>query len=501
MSKQGLIVDIFAGFGGASVGIEEAFGRPVDIAINHDRVAIECHERNHPKTTHLHADVWEIDPLEATGTRPIDFLWASPDCTHFSRAKGAKPKDKNIRSLAWVVRDWAVLKRPRVIGMENVSEFQDWGPLDDKGRPIAGSKGETFRAFVAMLRDLGYSVEWRVLNAADYGAPTARMRLFLFARRDGLPIVWPEPTHGPGREHPYRTAAECIDWTIPCPSIFLTREEANAAKIRCKRPLAEKTMIRIAEGVRRFVLEAGDDVFVTYAQHGGCNRSAHAPMHTITASTKDQNCIVVPTLIQTGHGERPGQAPRVPGLHKPLGAVCAGGSKRGLVAAMLTKHYGGVVGTDLRRTTGSITARDSHAITAASLRERGKPLQGGEPGSGGSMVIPEADRSEQVWAFLMKYYGSGANCASLLHPMHTITAKDRMSLVTVRGVTYEIVDIGMRMLQSHELLAAQFGRFAPLCDLSGVKKQGDQIRLIGNSVPPEIVEQLVRANIAELCPA
>ncbi len=471
---SGLIIDLFAGFGGASVGIEAAMGRSVDVAVNHDPVAIGCHASNHPGTIHLTSDVFEVDPVSVTRGRPVDVLWASPDCTHFSRAKGGKPRKQNIRSLAWVVRDWARDTRPGRIFMENVMEFRDWGPLGDDGKPIKARKGETFRAFVAELESLGYRVEHRVLNAADFGAPTARRRLFLIAARDREPITWPEPTHGPGRSHAHRTAAECIDWSIPCPSIFLTREEVREQGLRCKRPLAEKTMRRIAEGVRRYVLEAGDDVFVTYAQHKGANRSAHDPLHTITASAKDQNCIVVPTLIQTGHGERAGQRPRVPGLHKPLGAVCAGGSKRGLVAAFLTKHYGGVVGHELTRPTGSITATDSHAVTTATLSR-------------------DDDRSDRVRAFLIKYYGTGCG-SSMREPMHTITAADRMGLVTVRGESYRIVDIGMRMLRSHELLAAQFGAYASACSLDGVRTERERVRLIGNSVCPVVAEAIVGAN-------
>lgn len=493
---SGLIVDLFAGFGGASVGIEAALRRPVDIAVNHDPVAIGCHADNHPDTLHLASDVYEVDPVKVTAGRPVDLLWASPDCTHFSRAKGGKPRKQGIRSLAWVVRDWARLTRPRRIIMENVREFAGWGPLDDHGCPIKSRAGETFAAFVGTLEALGYRVEHRVLNAADFGAPTARERLFLIAARGGEAIEWPQPTHGPGRAQPHRTAAECIDWSIPCPSIFLTREEVRAQGLRCKRPLAEKTMKRIAEGVRRFVIEAGDDAFVTYAQHRGRNRSAHDPMHTITASSKDQNCVVVPTLIQTGHGERAGQAPRVPGLHKPLGTVCAGGCKRGLVAALLTKHYGGVVGHELARPAGTVTATDHHALTVSHLSKMrgtsiGSSLDAPAPTiTGGGLHLAE------VRAFFIKYYGTGCG-SSLGEPLHTITAADRMGLVTVRGEAYQIVDIGMRMLAAHELLACQFGRFAAGCSLDGVRTERDKVRLIGNSVCPEMAEALVAANAGQ----
>lgn len=498
----GLVVDLFAGFGGASMGIEAALGRPVDIAVNHDPVAIACHEDNHADTLHLHSDVFEVDPLEVTRGRPVDVLWASPDCTHFSRAKGGKPRKKNIRALAWVVRDWARLTRPRRIFMENVAEFRGWGPLDDDGHPINARAGETFDAFVAALTALGYRVEHRLLNAADYGAPTARTRLFLVAARDREPIEWPEPTHGPGREHPHRTAAECIDWSIPCPSIFLTPEEVKAQGLRCRRPLAEKTMKRIAEGVRRFVLEAGDPFIVRTAHGDSCStgakrwgKSSHSggdPIPTITAS-KDY-AVVAPTLIQTGHGERPGQRPRVPGLHKPLGTVCAGGCKRGLVAAFLTKHYGGVVGHELTRPTGTVTATDHHALTVSHLSK----MRGTSIGSAMDAPVPTITGGglhlAEVRAFFIKYYGTGGG-SSLNEPLHTITGADRMGLVMVRGEAYQIVDIGMRMLAAHELLAAQFGRFAPSCSLDGVKTERDKVRLIGNSVCPVLAEALVGANV------
>ena len=435
----GLVVDLFAGFGGASMGIEAALGRPVDIAVNHDPVAIACHEDNHADTLHLHSDVFEVDPLEVTRGRPVDVLWASPDCTHFSRAKGGKPRKKNIRALAWVVRDWARLTRPRRIFMENVAEFRGWGPLDDDGHPIKARAGETFDAFVAALTALGYRVEHRLLNAADYGAPTARTRLFLVAARDRGPIEWPEPTHGPGREHPHRTAAECIDWSIPCPSIFLTPEEVKAQGLRCRRPLAEKTMARIAEGVKRFVIEAGDP-FIVRIDHQGS------------------------------------------------------GSKRGLVAALLTKHYSGVVGHELTRPTGTVTATDHHALTVSHLSK----MRGTSIGSAMDAPVPTITGGglhlAEVRAFFIKYYGTGGG-SSLNEPLHTITGADRMGLVMVRGEAYQIVDIGMRMLAAHELLAAQFGRFAPSCSLDGVKTERDKVRLIGNSVCPVLAEALVGANV------
>lgn len=488
---SGIIVDLFAGFGGASTGIEAATGRLVDVAINHDPVAIACHQVNHPTTEHLTTDIFDVDPRSVTKGRPVDVLWASPDCTHFSRAKGGKPRSNGIRSLAWVVVKWAKDTMPERIFLENVSEFQHWGPLLDNGKPCAKRSGETFRQFVGRLESLGYRVEHRVLNAADFGAPTSRSRLFMIAARNGEAITWPAPTHskdtqskdsqGGGTLIPHRTAADCIDWSIPCPSVFLTPAEVKARGLRCRRPLAEKTMKRIAEGVRRFVLEDPQPFVLQIDQRGSggaCVTPIGSPVGTVV--TKNNRAIVVPTLIQTGHGERPGQAPRVPGLGKPLGAVCAGGCKRGLVAALLTKHYGGVVGHELTRPAGTITAKDHHAVTTATLEHE--------------QERSHDDRSGRLYSFMMKYYGSGANASSLNDPLHTITSVDRMGLVTVRGEMYRVVDIGMRMLEPHELLRAQFGRFADSCSLDGVRTKRDKIRLIGNSVCPEVAEAIVRVN-------
>jgi DNA (cytosine-5)-methyltransferase 1 len=254
-----LVVDNFAGGGGASLGIEWALGRSPDIAVNHDPEAIAMHEANHPNTRHICGNVWDVNPKGVTNGRRVGLAWFSPDCTFHSKARGAKPfrdpkSAKGRRGLAWVVTRWARAVKPRVCVVENVEELQDWGPLDANGRPDPERAGLTFRRWVGQLRACGYEVEWRELRACDFGAPTIRKRLFVIARCDGKPIVWPEPTHGPGRAKPWRTAAECIEWSLPCPSIFLTREEGKA--IGVKRPLVEKTLARIARGVRRFVLEA-----------------------------------------------------------------------------------------------------------------------------------------------------------------------------------------------------------------------------------------------------
>ncbi len=461
-----MITDLFCGGGGASIGIEAALRSDVTHALNHDEVAIAVHAVNHPRTQHWEADIWETKPRDVTKGRDLDVLWASPDCTHFSRAKGGRPRDQKLRSLAWVVTDWAEHVRPRLIFVENVREFEWWGPLDIEGKPIRARRGEHFHDWVRDLESFGYDVEWRVLDSARFGAPTRRRRLFVIARCDGAPIRWPEPTHGTevGLK-PEHAAAECIDWSIPVPSIFLEAAEGRAAGVR--RPLAENTMRRIAAGVWRYVLRDPNPFIVRIGED-----------------------LVAPSLIQTGYGERPGQAPRILDIQQPLGTIVGGGCKHGLVAAFLAKHYGGVVGHSLRRPVGTITGRDHHSLVAASLS---KPF-GGE------------DRRREVRAFLTSYYGTGVG-QSLFNPMRTITARDRFGIVLVEGEEYEIVDIGMRMLQPSELLRAQFGKYASGYRLDAPVKrdnprkspfvtQEEKIRLIGNSVPPEEVEAVVRANIA-----
>jgi DNA (cytosine-5)-methyltransferase 1 len=527
-----IIVDLFAGGGGASTGIEAALGRAVDDAVNHDKLALRVHGVNHPRTVHHIASLWEVEPRVVTAGRPVALLWASPDCTHFSIAKGARPREQRIRALAWVVRDWAREVEPEVIMLENVREFLDWGPLypDDwpeeelRGTPIPERKGETFRQFVGNLEMLGYRVGWRLLDASHFGAPTRRVRLFLVARRDGQPISWPEATHGPGKL-PFRTAAECIDWALPCPSIF-----------ERKRPLAEKTLWRIAEGLRRFVLEnprpfvvgcggrAGqtpptasdaplgtitrknDRALVTPTiipidQQGsrGTGAAADEPLSTVV--TKSRHALVAPTLIQTGYGERRGQAARVPGLHVPLGTVVATGQKHALVAPFLAKHYGGVVGHGVEQPIGTITATDHHSLAAATLVKLRGTCTGSDLEEPMPTLTAGGNHVAEVRAFLTTYYGEGSTGQRLDTPLRTITAKARLGLVTVEGHDYQISDIGMRMLEPHELLRAQFGRFAEHYDLSACTTKADAVRLIGNSVCPEVAEALVRANLGERVPA
>ena len=338
-----LIVDLFAGGGGASLGIEQAFGRAVDIAVNHSADAIAMHAANHPQTAHLQCDVFEVDPLDATGGRPVGLLWASPDCKHFSKAKGGKPRSKKIRSLAWVVVKWATVVRPRVIMLENVEEFVTWGPLGPDNQPCPKRKGQTFKRWVSSLRRLGYQVEWKELRACDYGAPTIRKRFFLVARCDGLAISWPKPTHGKpdspevrrGRMLPWRTAADCLDFSLPCPSIFLTKEEARPLGI--KRPLAEATMRRIAKGVFRFVLNAPRPFIVPNPERGvNCDASAglKACLTDVAAGNRSRSKGEPQSI--TPHHETAGPRRSVP--EEGGGPAASAERAAGTVAPFITEH-------------------------------------------------------------------------------------------------------------------------------------------------------------------
>jgi len=522
--SEELIVDNFAGGGGASCGIELALGRHVDIAINHDPEAVAMHAMNHPQTEHHCESVWDVDPLALAKGRPVGLAWFSPDCKHFSKAKGGKPRDKKIRGLAWVAMRWAALVRPRVILLENVEEFQTWGPVLADGQPCAKRKGDTFRSFVRQLQEKGYAVEWRELRACDYGAPTIRKRLFLIARCDGKPIVWPEPTHGAPdsaavrakKRKSWRTAAECIDWSIPCPSIF-----------ERTRPLAEATQRRIARGLRRYVIDAAEPFvvnlpamtmapIVTECANASGQRSFRAdePLRTQCAEVKGGHfALASATLVQTGYGERPGQAPRAPGLDKPLGTAVAGGVKHALVAAFLAKHYGGNYdgpGVGLNEPTSTITTADHHALVSAQLVGCGgragqsRPRDISEPmqtiTSKGDTAIATS-HLVKVHAFLQKYYGNEKDGVEVREPMHTIPCVDRFGLVMVHGEPHYIADIGMRMLKPHELYAAQgFPTtyvIAPLINGRRLTERA-QVRMCGNSVSPPMAAALVRANVPEM---
>lgn len=608
-----IIVDNFAGGGGASTGIEMATGRSVDIAINHDPNAIAMHTTNHPETLHYCESVFDIDPLAATAGAPVGLAWFSPDCRHFSKAKGSKPVKKEIRGLAWIVIRWALAKRPRVIMLENVEEFKTWGPLlIDEERPDPARAGETFTAFVGMLTTgvpadhpaldevcdflqigrqsadahrltsgLGYTVESRELRACDYGAPTIRKRFFMVMRCDGQPVVWPQATHGDpksltvqsGHLKPWRTAAECIDWSIPCPSIFGR-----------SKPLAENTLKRIARGIQRFVIDNPTPFIVkcnhtssktkydcfrgqsldeplktitqthgyavvapVFAGTGGstfqmkprpedkpfftlltqnrtnviCPRLApvisrqfgksigHAldePAGTVTAGGGGKSALVSPTLIQVGYGERPGQAPRAPGLARPLGTIVAGGGKHALVSAFLAKHFGGNYtgpGAGMDAPAHTVTTTDHHALVTSNLvKLRGTCRDGQRTDEPMPTVTAGGQHVGEVRAFLMKYYGNEKGGVGLTDPLGTVTTNDRFGLVTVDGTDYEIVDIGMRMLQPHELYAAQgFPSWYIIDqDYRGNKYAKDkQVARCGNAVPPPFAEALVRSNLPEMC--
>lgn len=506
-SSDEIFVDNFAGGGGASTGIEIAIGRSVDEAINHDPAAIAMHEANHPETRHWCESVWDVDPIEVAASRPVGLAWFSPDCKHFSKAKGSKPVSKNIRGLAWVAVRWAATVRPRIIMLENVEEFQTWGPLkkDEKGDyyPEPTKKGHTFNSFVNALKRHGYKVEWKELRACDYGAPTIRKRLFLIARCDGKLIKWPVPTHGPQGSGltPYKTAANIIDWSIPCPSIF-----------ERKKPLAENTLRRIARGIMKFVINEPNPFIVRIGQTGfGRDRLQYSiddPLTTIT--TKAEHLLVSPTLIQMGYGERPGQEPRVLDLDKPVGTITAGGNKFALAAAFLAKHYGGNytgAGSGMNDPVSTITTTDHNALVTAQLvtshiMTLRNNMIGQDMREPISTITAGGGHHAEVRAFLIAYYGSSVG-QTLNDPLQTVVTKDRFGLVTIEGIDYQIVDIGMRMLEPHELYAAQ--GFPSNYVINGYHVNGkpvtksDQVARCGNSVCPDLAAALTKVNLPEHC--
>jgi DNA (cytosine-5)-methyltransferase 1 len=513
-----LICDSFAGGGGASTGIEMALGRSPDIAINHNPAALALHAANHPDTLHLSENVWQVDPLDHVKGRHVGLAWFSPDCKHFSKAKGGKPVERNIRDLAWVVVLWAERVRPDVILLENVEEFRDWGPLVNTDRglmPDPDSRGKTFDKWLKALKKLGYKVEWKELRACDYGAPTIRKRLFLIARCDGLPIVWPKPTHGKpsdpdviaGRKKPWRTAAEIIDWSLPCPSIFDTSEQVFARHgLRAVRPLAKATMSRVARGVKRYVLDSerpflvacnageyrgsvdhsntahtvaaslglnapsvirfntgatGHDAreplatvtansfikrpggaaplgviapVLSYAQQGGSNRSAEDPVHTVTASSKDQNVVLAPTLVQTGYGEREGQAPRSLDIEAPLGTVVAGGVKHAVVVPSLV-GCGGRAGQSRPRggdePAATITAKADVCVTAAFLAQHNTGVVGHAAEEPVSTIVNKGCTQAIVSAHLMSLKGSDRRDRPVDGPHATVCAEGQHSALVV----------------------------------------------------------------------
>jgi DNA (cytosine-5)-methyltransferase 1 len=638
-----ITVDGFCGGGGWSTGFELAIGEPVTIGINHDADAIAMHKKNHPYTKHFNENIFGVDPRAACAGRPVGWAHFSPDCTHFSKAKGGKPVKKSIRGLAWVIVKWAGTVQPRIISMENVKEFMTWGPLiaarDKKtGRvlkrmeqidketgetleitgiaapgevvpisqqlliPDKKRAGETFHAFCKAMKKLGYEYEFNVLKACDYGAPTSRERLFGIFRRDGKPIVWPEPTHGDpnsaevktGKLKPWHTAAEIIDWPQDCPSIF-----------ERKKPLAENTLKRIARGIEKFVIENPEPFIINYkftndpepadrplstitavnshyivTPYVMCNNannvgsSMNEPVHTVTTGnrnflmtpvmtaigqtgfsddrsysceapvktvvSKAEQCVIAPTLIQyhseqsdkevrgqelkepiqtvdasnryglaaatliqTGYGERKGQAPRVPGLDKPLGTVVST-EKHAAVTAFLSKYFGGGYegsGSAADKPVPTITAIDHNAVVSANIVQLNNNCVGQKVTEPLNTITAGAGHFAEVQALLIKFYGDGTG-QKVDRPLDTVTAKDRFGLVTISGVDYMIVDIGLRMLSPRELYDAQ--GFPPdyeiETDCYGKKyPKSKQVARCGNAVPPPFATALVRANWPEKC--
>ncbi len=454
-----LIVDNFAGGGGASTGIELATGRIVDIAVNHDKAAIEMHEKNHPYTRHFCEDVWEIDPRKVTQGRPVALVWCSPDCKHFSKAKGGAPVSKKIRGLAWIAVRWAATVRPRVIILENVEEFMTWGPIKD-GKPIKEKSGRTFNSFVNALKKHGYEVDWKVLKACDYGAPTSRKRFFLIARCDGQPIVFPKPTHGKGKGlKPFRTAAECIDFTKQGKSIFGR-----------KNPLKENTMKRIARGLDKFVIKAPKPYIMQvnydnppqsveeplstvttvnkhyavtpkmspYVMSNNTNNAPHGvgePLPTIT--TGNRNFLCSASIVQY-HGEQSEKEVRGQAIDKPLNTIDTR-NRYALSGAFLSKYFSGEsqVGADVQKPMPTVTAIDHNALVAVNISSR---FGNGEDGRGRSVEEPlptvtGEDHNQLMGSYLVKYYSGEEQFQSVKAPLHTITTKPRFYLAAPHIVT------------------------------------------------------------------
>lgn len=510
-----LIVDSFAGGGGASTGIEWALGRAVDVAINHDAAAIRMHQLNHPNTKHFQKDIYEVSPREACGSRPVGLLWSSPACTHFSRARGAATDmSAEIRDLADVIVDWARDVSPRIICCENVVEWESWGPLafiNGRWRPDPERIGEKWRAWVAALIDLGYEVQWRALVAADHGAPTTRNRLYVIARRDRRPIVWPEESHGRGRRYHWREAHEIIDWTQPCPSIFLSKEEGRRCNV--KRPLADATEMRIAKGLQRYVFGAAEP-FIIPVTHQGDSRvhGIREPLRTVTAARRGEFAYVEPFIVRHGHYSTITGAGLYEGcgagtfrgqpLGIPLSTVCATNDKH-LVTPIITKHFGSparddggggvVLGHEVTRPLGAVTARDHHSLTAGFFTKFygtsvGAPMTAPLPtitanGKGGGHLA-------EVRAFLRRYLGNASSDPQLKLPLDTDGALAGSLLI--KGERWDLDDVGMRMLIPRELYRAQ--GFPDSYIIDGFTKE-EQIRLCGNSVSPVVARAIVAANV------
>jgi len=561
------IADNFAGGGGASEAIRMAFGRDPDLALNHDGPALAMHAANHPTTRHYREDVFLLDILRAIGDGPLGAAWFSPTCTHFSKAKGFNILDQKTRGLAWVVCKWGVTLAPRLMFLENVEEFEGWGPLDDAGRPIKAHKGRTFKAFIAALTNglapdhpdvpeirkvlgddfpmerifagLGYKIEWRVLRACDFGAGTIRKRLFMVMRRDGIAISWPAPTHGDpnsaavksGKLLPFVTAADCIDWSIPCRSIF-----------ERKKPLADATLRRVGRGFERYVKDAARP-FIVALTHQGSDRvnAIDQPLPTVTCAKRGELALVSASLVQYYKSG----SQNVP-VDRPMPTVVTK-DRVGVTCAYLAKHYKGVIGASVEQPMPTVTTSDHSSLITAHLvgidnKSNGdrdvwdvaKPL---------STIVTE-NRHAVVTSNLVKLRGT-STAAAVNDPLGTVTASGQHhaemrttlaepgqaaarreqiraflraycpslrdvecpELVMINGELMEVVDIGLRMLAPRELANAQGFRSDYILDpfYTYITKRGksvtkrlsgsDQVRMIGNSVSPPPAAALIRANI------
>ncbi len=538
-----IIVDNFAGGGGASTGMELATGRPVAIAINHDPDAILMHKTNHPFTEHLQASVWDVDPRKVCRGRPVGLAWFSPDCKHFSKAKGAALVDRNIRGLAWIVLRWAGTVRPRVIILENVEEFVTWGPVR-KGKPVKKKAGQTFQKWKQQLLALGYDVEHREIVAADLGAPTTRKRFVLIARCDGRPIVWPERTHGPrdsaevldGRLLPWRSAAEIIDWSVPCYSVFASKKELKEKYgVNAVRPLADNTMRRVIRGVDKFTIRSGKP-FIVECNHTGAGhmKDMEAPLGTVLA--KHTAGIVAPSLIQY-HTEQTEHV-RANGLGEPLPTVDAS-NRYGLTTAQLVEYFGNGQPIDVRKPMHTVTSHDREAVVCAHISKYYGGIVGADA-SGPLPTVTAIDHNAVTAAHIVEFKGQDIG-QDIRKPLRTITASagefadcrteliradgselghwpevrallnrhcgyeladDEILLLEIGGVRYFIADILLRMLTPRELYNAM--GFPPdyIIDrdyLGNEYGKAKQVARCGNAVCPPMATALVRANLPEWC--
>lgn len=502
-----IIVDNFAGGGGASTGIEIATGMAVAIAINHDPAAILMHKTNHPYTEHLQASVWDVDPKAVCRGRPVGLAWFSPDCKHFSKAKGAALVDRKIRGLAWITLRWAATVRPRVIILENVEEFQTWGPVR-KGKPVKKLAGTTFRKFISQLEALGYTVEFRELVAADFGAPTSRKRFYMIARCDGKPIVWPKPTHsktGADGLPKWRAASEIIDWSLPCPSVFASKAEImERYGLKAVRPLAKNTMRRIIRGVDKFTIRSGKP-FIVECNHSGGGHIAPVGDAYKTITAKHTGGIVAPSLIQY-HTEQT-ESVRASGLGTPINTVDAS-NRYGLTCANLVEYYTGGRPLDVREPMHTVTSHDREAVVVAHVVK----FKGDNLGHGADepmqTVTTSAGEFAACEAYLAKMHGGDELgywplIRDLLNEFCGYTlAEDEVLLLEIGKKLYYIADIGLRMLSPRELYNSM--GFPPdyIIDrdyLGHEYGRSKQVARCGNAVCPPVASALVRANLPEWC--